>query len=138
MSNDGTSYKPWKVRKGVFRAYSTGNSENTDSTRNTPSPIIEMPLSPPPTTPKSPCSPTSPRVTIVESPLSPTNTQNNLPIIHIKIREVPIERSEEVSGKMKILHSDSSLAPSMKRLKIKTEIYKMIYRENSMSAHATL
>lgn len=101
MSNDGSSYKPWKVRKGIFK--STGTSEYTVPPRNTPSPIIEMPLSPPPLTPKSPnspISPFSPRVTMTESPLSPSIGQTNVPSIHRTVREIPIERNDEVSVKI--------------------------------------
>ena len=98
MSNDGTSYKPWKVRKGVFK--STGTSDYSVPPRNTPSPIIEMPLSPPPNanpkTPGSPLSPLpSPRVKIVESPLSPTVVIPT--VVHRTVREIPIERVDEVS-----------------------------------------
>jgi hypothetical protein len=107
MSNDGTSFKPWKVRKGVFK--STGVSDYDLPSRNTPSPIVEMPLSPPIVkTPSSPLQ--SPRITIVESPLSsfpsPSNHQpltivttplvNQPQIIHRTIREIPIERADEV------------------------------------------
>lgn len=98
MSNDGSSYKPWKVRKGVFK--STGTSEYSVPPRNTPSPIVEMPLSPPPInnkSPSSPLSPLSPRVTIIENPLSPPILQLNAPSIHRTMREIPIERADEVS-----------------------------------------
>ena len=93
MSNDGTSYKPWKVRKGIFK--STGTSDYTP--RNTPSPIIEMPLSPTPANSSSPCSPLlpmSPRVTVTESPLSPPIIRATPPR---NVREIPIERFDEVS-----------------------------------------
>lgn len=99
MSNDGTNFKPWKIRKGVFK--STGTSDYTVPPRKTPSPIIEMPLSPPPVTPKSPTSPLSPlspRVTIIENPLSSQIVQSTTPSIHLTIREIPIER--EVSEKL--------------------------------------
>ena len=100
MSNDGSSYKPWKVRKGVFK--STGTSEYSVPSRNTPSPIVEMPLSPPPISnksPSSPLSPMSPRVTIIENPLSPPIIQTIVPTIHRTVREIPIERADEVSVK---------------------------------------
>lgn len=133
MSNDGSSYKPWKVRKGVFK--STGTSEYAVPPRNTPSPIIEMPLSPLPSNVKSPCSPLSPlspRVTITESsPLSPPIIiQSNGPSIHRTVREIPIERVDEVSEKSSrksLMVSLSRSHPSermkhMKQLKIsKTE-----------------
>lgn len=92
MSNDGTSYKPWKVRKGVFK--STGTSDYALPPRDTPSPIIEMPMSPAPAprTPCSPLSPSSPRVMIIESPLSPSMIQRNIS----NVREIPIERFDEV------------------------------------------
>ena len=97
MSNDGTHYKPWKVRKGIFK--STGTSDYELPKRDTPSPIIDMPLSPPPSkTTKSPLSPVSTHVTIIESPLtfSPTNSSTLQPILHRTIREIPIDRSDEV------------------------------------------
>lgn len=98
MSNDGSTFKPWKVRKGIFK--STGTSDYALPTRNTPSPIIEMPMSPPIIkTPTSPLSnPMSPRVTIIESPLSPspaTASASFQPIIHRTVREIPIERVDE-------------------------------------------
>lgn len=101
MSNDGSTFKPWKVRKGIFK--STGTSDYALPTRNTPSPIIEMPISPPVVkTPTSPLSnPMSPRVTIIEScPLSPTPATASAsfqPIIHRTVREIPkpIERVDE-------------------------------------------
>lgn len=100
MSNDGTSYKPWKVRKGVFK--STGTSDYSVPPRNTPSPIIEMPMSPLPVNIKSPNSPLSPspmspRVTIIESPLSPPIIPSTMPTLHRTVREIPIEK--EVSEK---------------------------------------
>lgn len=97
MSNDGTNYRPWKVRKGIFK--STGTSDYSVPPRNTPSPIIEMPLSPVATsTPCSPLSPMSPRVIIAESPLSPPIvTSPPISTIHINIREIPIKRDDEVS-----------------------------------------
>lgn len=105
MSNDGSNYKPWKVRKGIFK--STGTSDYVLPQRNSTSPIIEMPLSPPVKAPSSPLTPLSPRVTIVESPLSPQpSVANNSPsspiniiqpqIIHRTVREIPIERVDEV------------------------------------------
>lgn len=98
MSNDGTSFKPWKVRKGIFK--STGTSDYDLPTRDTPSPIVEMPLSPPPSkTTKSPLSPVSTHVTIIESPVtfSPTNNSTLQPILHRTLREIiPIERNDEV------------------------------------------
>lgn len=98
MSNDGTSYKPWIVRKGVFK--STGTSDYSVPPRNTPSPIIEIPLSPPPVNHKasySPTSPLSPRVVITENPLSPPIIQSSVPTLHRTVREIPIERVDEVS-----------------------------------------
>lgn len=93
MSNDGTNYKPWKVRKGVFK--STGTSDYAVLPRNTPSPIIEMPMSPAPnSTPKSPM---SPRVTIIENPLSPPI------LVHRNVREIPVERFDEVSEKLNLI-----------------------------------
>ena len=64
------SQAPWPVRKGIFR--SSGQSDFVPT--RSPSPIIEMPMSP--TTPQPPQLPAnrhplSPRVSIVESPLSP-------------------------------------------------------------------
>lgn len=105
MSNDGIGFKPWKVRKGIFK--STGTSDYALPTRNTPSPIVEMPMSPPAVkTPTSPIpNPMSPRVTIIESPLSPpppttstpaTASASFQPIIHRTVREIPIERVDEV------------------------------------------
>lgn len=98
MSNDGTTFKPWKIRKGIFK--STGTSDYSLPTRNTPSPIVEMPMSPPPPTPTSIKTPTSPRVTIIENPLSPpiaTASATFQPIIHRTVREIPIERCDEVN-----------------------------------------
>lgn len=98
MSNDGTSYKPWKVRKGLYK--STGTSDYALPPRDTPSPIIEMPMSPAPA-PKSTCSPlspSSPRVMIIESPLSPSMIQRNIS----NVREIPIERFDEVSVEVKL------------------------------------
>lgn len=110
MSNDGINFKPWKVRKGIFK--STGTSDYSLPTRNTPSPIVEMPMSPPAVkTPTSPLtSPMSPRVTIIENPLSPPppSPQNSTPatssiiiqpIIHRTVREIPIERVDEVKNR---------------------------------------
>jgi hypothetical protein len=104
MSSDGSTFKPWKVRKGIFK--STGTSDYALPTRNTPSPIVEMPMSPPAVkTPTSPLlTPMSPRVTIIESPLSPPPPQNSTPAtasitfqpIHRTVREIPIERLDEV------------------------------------------
>lgn len=110
MSNDGMSFKPWKVRKGIFK--STGTSDYALPARNTPSPIVEMPMSPPAVkTPTSPLlMPMSPRVTIVESPLSPPPPPQNStpatasiiiqPIIHRTVREIPIERVDEVKNRL--------------------------------------
>lgn len=128
MSNDGTSYKPWKVRKGVFK--STGTSEYTVPPRNTPSPIIEMPMSPSPVKlPFSPLSPLSPRVTITESPLSPPILHSNPSNLQRTVREIPIEFDEVRVLILRLFHSGSllrccprSLKLNMKRLKIsKTE-----------------
>lgn len=109
MSNDGTSFKPWKIRKGVFK--STGTSDYSVPPRKSPSPIIEMPLSPPPLVGfKSPTSPLSPRVTIMESPLSPHIIHSHGPSIHLTVREIPIEC--EVSVKVFLSRKNK------KRLKI--------------------
>jgi hypothetical protein len=110
MSSDGSTFKPWKVRKGIFK--STGTSDYALPTRNTPSPIVEMPMSPPAVkTPTSPLlTPMSPRVTIIESPLSPPPPQNSTPAtasitfqpIHRTVREIPIERLDEVKNRAKL------------------------------------
>lgn len=107
MSNDGSTFKPWKVRKGIFKSQ-VGTSDYDLPTRNTPSPIVEMPMSPLAVkTPTSPLStPMSPRVTIIENPLSPSPPNSTAriiiqPIIHRTIREIPIERLDEVKSRAK-------------------------------------
>lgn len=94
MSNQA----PWPVRKGIFR--SSGQSDFIPTTRTrTPSPIVEMPLSPPPLT-SQPQSPTSPRVTIIETPQTPTTPRQthsyspplpNGKAFRRNIRDIPIE-----------------------------------------------
>lgn len=92
-----TNQAPWPVRKGIFR--SSGQSDFIPTRTRTPSPIVEMPLSPPPLT-AQPQSPSSPRVTITESPQTPTSTRqsnsNSPPLPNGKpfrrnIRDIPIE-----------------------------------------------
>lgn len=93
-----TNQAPWPVRKGIFR--SSGQSDFIPTTRTrTPSPIVEMPLSPPPIT-SQPQTPSSPRVTITESPQTPTtprqSNSNSPPLPNGKpfrrnIRDIPIE-----------------------------------------------
>lgn len=90
MSNDGTSYKPWKVRKGIFK--STGTSDYALPTRRTPSPKIETPISS--ALNHTTLTPSSPRVMVIESPHPPSIIQKNIP----NIREIPIERFDEVSA----------------------------------------
>lgn len=110
---------PWPVRKGIFR--SSGQSDFSPPARS-PSPIVEMPMSPPPVgspgvgknpsgPPLSPLSPTSPRVTIVESPFSPPPQQQPTapdfpkhskslsppPRVNRGVRDIPIEVEREVA-----------------------------------------
>lgn len=88
MSNDGSNYKPWKVRKGVFK--SSGTSEYTLPLRNTPSPIIEMPLSPPPVNIKilnSSSTAQCPQSAAQESCVTSSPTDKCI----FSVREVPIE-----------------------------------------------
>lgn len=93
MSNDGSNFIPWQIRKGVFK--STGVSDYSTNPRDTPSPIIEFPVSPTSTV-NGPFSPTafasSPPVMIEgENPtLIQSVNQNELPKIHFKIRNIPI------------------------------------------------
>lgn len=77
MSNH---HAPWPVRKGIFR--STGHSDFIPT--RSPSPIVEMPNTPQPG--KVSSNPLSPKVSVVESPLSPT--------INLNVRDIPIQ--EEV------------------------------------------
>lgn len=91
---NGNNFTPWKpiVRKGVFK--STGTSDyDMIRTNRTPSPIVEMPMSPQVTANRNQ-NPLSPRLTIVDCPLSPPILP---PIILVRnIHEIPIERVEEV------------------------------------------
>lgn len=79
-----TNQAPWSIRKGIFR--STGQSDFVPT--RTPSPVVEMPLTP--QTPKLTINtnPLSPRILIVEKPLEVR------PITVKTIREIPIEKIE--------------------------------------------
>lgn len=68
MSNNRA---PWPVRKGIFR--STGQSDFVPT--RSPSPIVEMPMTPQPR--KNTSNPLSPTVLITESPLSPPPVPNS-------------------------------------------------------------
>lgn len=93
-----TNQAPWPVRKGIFR--SSGQSDFIPTRTRTPSPIVEMPLSPPPLYTQQPQSPSSPRVTITESPQTPTSPRQknsyspplpNGKAFRRNVRDIPIE-----------------------------------------------
>jgi hypothetical protein len=96
MSNDGSKFRPWKIQKGVFK--STGVSDYA-SPRDTPSPIVEFPVSPTSIYSPSSC-PNSPPVVVLDADKNPlfTSNQTDLPKIHFTIRNIPIEK---VRKKMK-------------------------------------
>lgn len=99
-SNNGNS-APWPVRKGIFR--STGQSDFVPT--RTPSPIVEMPLSPMSIKATSPLHTRS--LSIHESPLSPPPlTVTNPPRL---IREIPIEKLDEVRDFLNLQLSTHSL-----------------------------
>ncbi|XP_075164565.1 sterile alpha and armadillo motif isoform X2 [Haematobia irritans] len=78
--NDMTNQAPWPVRKGIFR--SSGQSDFIPT--RSPSPIVEMPLSPPPMgsnsrgssisrfDPNCPLSPPPQPIQVIQGPLGPT------------------------------------------------------------------
>lgn len=87
MSNDGSKFRPWKIQKGVFK--STGLSDYAVG-RDTPSPVVEFPTSPPIYN----SNPNSPPVVVLDADNNPLFTSNNcdLPKIHFTIRNIPIEK----------------------------------------------
>jgi hypothetical protein len=104
MSNDGSKFRPWKIQKGVFK--STGVSDYA-SPRDTPSPIVEFPVSPTSIYGPSSC-PSSPPIVVLDADKNPLFTSNNtdLPKIHFTIRNIPIEK---VINRLKIECKLSSL-----------------------------
>lgn len=93
MSNDGSNYLPWQIRKGIFN--STGLSDYSTNHRDTSSPIVEFPASPTSSLngPFSPTAfaPNSPPVIDAENPTLITSP-NELPKIHFHIRNIPITK----------------------------------------------
>jgi len=70
-----SNHAPWTVRKGIFR--STGQSDFIPT--RTPSPIVELPMSPQNNYNSNPISPLSPRCTFIECPLSPPTSTTSDP-----------------------------------------------------------
>lgn len=93
----------WPIRKGIFRSQ---NIENIP--QRSPSPIVEMPLSPDPETisngnPLSP--PLSMRYPSIERSLSPRRSQSPFSSAMNKgIREIPIQVEHEVRTKEIVTH----------------------------------